>query len=87
MKLREMGASRLQGRKNGMLGTGANTWGVKLERPTRAMMRQMCGDCLCLVGNRANGFDCEVPSCPLYGAMPWRGRPMSKALRGEEAKA
>ena len=78
-------ASGTKRRENRMLKVGTNPWGVKLERPTRAMMRRMCGDCLCLEANKARGFDCEVSACPLYGAMPWRGRAMSKALQGPEA--
>lgn len=58
-----------------------NAWGVPLALPTRAMIRRMCSDCLCLEANRANGWDCEVPDCPLYPAMPWRGRQMPERLK------
>lgn len=50
-------------------------------RPTRAMVRAKCAECLNLAGNRCGGFDCDVLDCPIYPAMPWRGKRMPLKLR------
>ena len=55
--------------------------GVRLERPTRAMIRAKCAACLDLPSPRSHGYDCLVADCALYSAMPWRGREMATRLK------
>lgn len=69
-------ASRAFGREN-----TPSVRATRLARPTRAMLRAKCAECLCLKDNGCRGFDCEVSDCALYPAMPWRGRPMPERLR------
>ena len=66
-----------QMRKEGSLASSR----PRRARPTRAMIRAMCSDCLNLKGNRASGFDCGIPSCPLWPAMPWQGKDMPTHLK------
>ena len=54
-------------------------------RPTRAMIRAKCADCLNLKGNGCRGFDCSVRACPLYLAMPWLGKDLPAHMKDDQA--
>jgi len=46
------------------------------------MIREKCIDCLGVINGRG-AFDCIGESCPLYPAMPWRGKVL--ALQEQDA--
>jgi hypothetical protein len=63
-----------------------------INSPRRAIHIK-CRECLCL-GDGDRGWDCQIAwspdgkdwgerGCPLYPYMPWKGKPMPKALRPE----
>ena len=55
-------------------------------RVTKALIRAKCADCLNLEGNHGHGFDCLVPACSLYRAMPWLGKEMPAHLKDGRAR-
>ena len=54
---------------------------MSIPTPTQAV-RQQCAWCLG-VARHQHGWDCLSPGCPLYPAMPWRGRDLPKGMQPE----